>query len=74
MHSDYVNRKIGRRLAEARATAGVSVRDAAIETGIDRSVITRIELGQRPCRAHELLALAEAYGIGGSSVIEGVRW
>lgn len=55
--------EIGRILAAAREKAGMYVRDAAEASGIDRSVITRIELGQRPCRVAELAALADAYGI-----------
>ncbi|WP_078345098.1 helix-turn-helix domain-containing protein [Mycobacteroides chelonae] len=73
-HSQRIDQEVGRRLAEARTTAGVTVRDAAIETAIDRSVISRIEGGTRPCRVHELLALASVYELTGSSLIEGVRW
>lgn len=41
----------------------MQVRDAAEASGLDKSVLTRIELGQRPCRVAELAALADAYGV-----------
>ncbi|WP_062894933.1 helix-turn-helix domain-containing protein [Mycobacterium avium] len=55
--------EIGRVLAAARERAGMQVREAAEASGIDKSVVTRIELGQRPCRVAELAALADAFGI-----------
>lgn len=60
----------GRVLAAAREQAGMKVRDAAEASGIDRSVITRIELGQRPVRVTELDALAQSYGIGTESLMQ----
>lgn len=62
----------GRVLAAAREKAGMQVRDAAAASGIDRSVITRIELGQRPCRVTELDALARAYGVGRETLTRAV--
>ncbi|WP_182878531.1 helix-turn-helix domain-containing protein [Mycobacteroides abscessus] len=55
--------EIGRILATARERAGMQVREVAQASGIDKSVVTRIELGQRPCRVAELAALADAYGV-----------
>lgn len=55
--------EIGQVLAAARERAGMQVREVAEASGIDKSVITRIELGQRPCRVAELAALADAYGV-----------
>jgi transcriptional regulator with XRE-family HTH domain len=55
--------EIGRILTAARERAGMQVREVAEASGIDKSVITRIELGQRPCRVAELAALADAYGV-----------
>ncbi|NOR99666.1 helix-turn-helix domain-containing protein [Mycobacteroides abscessus] len=61
--------EIGRVLAAARERAGMQVREVAEASGIDRSVITRIELGQRPCRVAELAALADAYGVRPRGVV-----
>ncbi|ANO17395.1 DNA-binding protein [Mycobacteroides abscessus subsp. abscessus] len=55
--------EIGQVLAAARERAGMQVREVAEASGIDKSIITRIELGQRPCRVAELAALADAYGV-----------
>lgn len=59
-------------LAAARVHAGLDVRGAAAASGIDKSVITRIELGQRSCRVTELDTLAKAYGIGTATVLRAI--
>ncbi len=41
-------------------------------TGITKSVISRIERGERPCRVTELITLAEAYGASPTRLFKAV--
>jgi transcriptional regulator with XRE-family HTH domain len=54
---------LGLRLKEIRAGRGLSLRDAAKETGVDRDTIREIELGERHPFPRTLGKLASGYGI-----------
>jgi Zn-dependent peptidase ImmA (M78 family)/DNA-binding XRE family transcriptional regulator len=54
--------QVGARVALARDRAGFSQRELAERLGLNRSAVTRIELGQRQLDALELAALAETLG------------
>jgi len=56
-------RTIGRRLAEARESAGLSQLEVARQLGVPQSSIAKLELGLRQLRFIEGLRLAEIYGI-----------
>ncbi|WP_228792540.1 helix-turn-helix domain-containing protein [Nocardia farcinica] len=52
---------VGAVLLRLREQAGISVREVEQRTGISRSVISRIERGERPARVTELEPLAQVY-------------
>jgi Zn-dependent peptidase ImmA (M78 family)/DNA-binding XRE family transcriptional regulator len=51
---------LGRRIAEARGRAGLTQADLASAVSLDRSVLTKIELGSRRVSALELAQIADA--------------
>lgn len=51
---------LGRRIAEARAEAGVTQADLAATIGLERTALVRIESGERRVSAIELVAIAGA--------------
>lgn len=53
---------LGERLRIARAAAKKTQEAAATEIGVARTTLVAIERGERRVRAHELMALARAYG------------
>lgn len=55
------NAEIAATLRNARLAAGFSLRHAADAAGIGRSVLSRIERAERPCRVTELVALTAMY-------------
>ena len=63
--------KLGRLLREAREAAGLSVRQAAAESGISPGAISLLEQGKTPStRIDRLLALTEVYGVEPLEIIE----
>jgi len=54
---------LGLTLREIRASRGLSLREAASQTGVDRDTIREIELGERHPFARTLGKLAEGYGV-----------
>lgn len=52
---------VGAVLLRLREQAGISVREVEQRTGISRSVLSRIERGERPARVLELEPLAHVY-------------
>ncbi|MBE5451251.1 helix-turn-helix domain-containing protein [Mycobacteroides abscessus] len=52
---------VGAVLLRLREQAGISVREVEQRTGISRSVLSRIERGERPARVLELEPLAQVY-------------
>lgn len=52
--------ELGRRIAEARDQAGLTQAQVAVRTGLDRTVIAKIERGTRKLGATELVMLADA--------------
>ncbi|WP_282202161.1 helix-turn-helix domain-containing protein [Kitasatospora fiedleri] len=55
--------EIGERVAEARRAAGVSQGELAARLGLDRTMLVRIESGERKISAVELFRLAEELGV-----------
>ncbi len=53
---------LGRRIADARAQAGVTQADLAAGIGLERTALVRIESGERKVSATELVAIAGALG------------
>jgi Zn-dependent peptidase ImmA (M78 family)/DNA-binding XRE family transcriptional regulator len=51
---------LGRRIAAARAEAGMTQASLATRSGIERTALVRIELGERKISATELVAIADA--------------
>lgn len=51
---------LGRRIADARADAGVTQADLAASIGLERTALVRIESGERKVSATELVAIAGA--------------
>ena len=51
---------LGRRIADARAEAGVTQADLAASVGLERTALVRIESGERKVSATELVAIAGA--------------
>jgi Zn-dependent peptidase ImmA (M78 family)/transcriptional regulator with XRE-family HTH domain len=51
---------LGRRIADARAEAGVTQADLAASIGLERTALVRIESGERKVSATELVAIAGA--------------
>lgn len=54
---------VGAVLLRLRQQAGISVREVEERTGISRSVLSRIERGERPARVLELEPLAQVYAM-----------
>ena len=65
-------RATGSVLWSARESVGLDLRQAESMTGITKSVLSRIERGERPCRVTELITLAEAYGARPSQLVKTV--
>jgi Zn-dependent peptidase ImmA (M78 family)/transcriptional regulator with XRE-family HTH domain len=51
---------LGRRIADARAEAGMTQADLAVGIGLERTALVRIESGERKVSATELVAIADA--------------
>ena len=51
---------LGRRIADARAEAGMTQADLAASIGLERTALVRIESGERKVSATELVAIAHA--------------
>lgn len=66
------DRAAGSVLAAARVSRGLDLRQVEAATYITKSVISRIERGERACRVTELITLAEAYGASPTRLFEAV--
>lgn len=62
-------RALGRRLREARETAGVSQETACRVIGVSQPTYHRIESGDRPVKGDELVMLADCFGIRAAAII-----
>lgn len=57
------NKGIGIRLKEARIQAGISIENAADQTGLSKNTIVRIEHGRFKCLYHStVVTLCRLYG------------
>src|SRR5205823_15050927 len=56
-------RKFGRKVAELRTDAQLTQADCARKIGISRASLANIERGEQRVYLHQLLSLAEAFGM-----------
>jgi transcriptional regulator with XRE-family HTH domain len=61
-------------LIEHRKAAGMTQAQLANRPGKSRSLISRLESGQRPVYVVELLELAEVLGFDAGKVVGALRW
>lgn len=61
--------ELGRRLKQARLSAGLTQADAAGTVGVARTTLIAIEQGGRRIKAGELIELAHAYGCQVSDLV-----
>ncbi|MDT0441946.1 helix-turn-helix domain-containing protein [Streptomyces johnsoniae] len=62
-HTHGCRAELGERIAEARLAAGLSQGYLAAQVDLERTVVVRIEAGERRITALELFRLAEALGV-----------
>lgn len=60
---------LGRRIGEARARAGLTLRALAARLGVDHSTLANYEAGRRPLRVTQLVAIAHALGCAPASLL-----
>ena len=60
---DLTDEAVGAVLRQARAAVGMDLDAGAEAPNVNRAVLSRIEIGDRPCRVPELDALSRAYDI-----------
>lgn len=59
---------LARRVREAREAADVSQGDAAAAIGVSQPTYSRIETGDRPLKAYELVQLADRFKVRAASI------
>ena len=62
MDEQYVT-TLAARLREARERAGVTQHEARAAIGVSQATYSRIENGERPLKGHELIQLADRFGM-----------
>ena len=67
MTQEQINKHIGRRIKQLRADHNETLDDMQEKTGLDRSLLNRLELGQQQIRVIELDAFKRAYNLKGWS-------
>lgn len=60
---------IGRRIAQARVAAGMTLRTLAAHLGVDHSTLAGYEAGRRPLRVTQLVAIARAVGLAPAALL-----
>lgn len=60
---------LGRRISEARAQAGLTLRVLAARLGVDHSTLANYESGRRPLRVTQLVAIARALGCAPAALL-----
>jgi transcriptional regulator with XRE-family HTH domain len=63
-------KQLGERLAQARRDAGMTQRDVEAATGIDQTIVARMENGQRVIAALTALQLADLYRVPVAALLE----
>lgn len=66
---DWVNRGAGRRIADARRSAGLTQRQLADRVEMSRASIANIEAGKQPLQLHMVFVLADCLGVGAAQLI-----
>lgn len=59
---------VAARIKDLREAAGYSQTDVAARTGISQPTFSRIESGERPLKADELVQLADLFGVRTSAI------
>ena len=72
-HPQPINARIAHRVAELRATAGLSLDALALHSGVSRSMISLIERGETSATAVVLEKLSAGLGVPLASLFEQVR-
>lgn len=62
----------GRRLAEARAMAGLSARELSTRAGLARSIVSLFEAGKKGANAETVAKLADVLGVSMDWLYRGV--
>ena len=63
------DRQVGRRLAAARATSGLSQTEVARRMGFAQSRVAKLEIGTRRLLFSEAIGFADLYGISLSDLV-----
>lgn len=66
---DAVAVAVGRRIAQARVAAGMSLRALAARLGVDHSTLAAYEAGRRPLRVTQLVSIARAVGMSPAALL-----
>lgn len=66
---DDVARTVGRRIAQARIAAGMTLRALAVRLGVDHSTLAGYEAGRRPLRVTQLVAIARTLGLAPAALL-----
>ncbi|MEN4465390.1 helix-turn-helix transcriptional regulator [Mycolicibacterium fortuitum] len=69
---DLTDEAVGAVLRQARAAVGMDLDAGAEASNVNRAVLSRIEIGDRPCRVPELDALSRAYGIASHVMMQAI--
>lgn len=68
--ASVTDRKLGRAVRDRRTELGMHQETLATRAGLDHSVLSRLERGERPCRFTEFVALAEALNISAEVLLK----
>lgn len=67
---DLTDHAIGAAIRARRRARGLLMRDVSAKTGIGVAVISRIELGDRPCRVPEMAVIAKALRTSATKLLD----
>lgn len=69
---DLPDIEVGNVLRAARLRTGSDLQETAAIAGLDWRVLSRIELGERPCRVTEFVSLTKSYGVSPELLLKAV--
>lgn len=70
---DTLDKALGEAIRRRRNSTGLNSKDVAERVGMNAAVYGRIELGTRPCRAHELGEIAKVLGVTADDLLRGMN-
>lgn len=73
MNREIITKQIGERIREARKQKKMTQEQLSQRTGIQRSIITRYELGQIEIGMPAFVTICDALGVNYSEVLDGVK-